>query len=163
MDSNQQTNSNQETTKKDWYDKHYKLLLVIPIIVLVLSLAYIGYFYYSHKTIMLRDASLTGGTSITLNVMGQDIDSVSLEAKLKTQFTSKQAYFEMNCWLNQSFQIRSGINKGICDKQISIFCSSSTTQGGEHHHAQPQYTDDDDDHPQRPAVRRKITGRDARH
>ena len=71
-------------TKSDWYDKWYKLLLLIPIVVMVLCIAYIGYFYSVNHTLMLRDASLTGGTTITFS--GNNIEMNSIESQLKSQF-----------------------------------------------------------------------------
>jgi len=48
------------------YDKNYKKLLFIPAILLVLSLAYIGYFYSVNGDFIKKDVSLTGGTTITI-------------------------------------------------------------------------------------------------
>ena len=58
-----------ETTEKlkRAYNKNYKLLLLIPIILLLISLAYIGYFYSKEGDFIKKDVSLTGGTIITLN------------------------------------------------------------------------------------------------
>jgi len=50
----------------NWHDKHYKTLLLIPAIILILSIAYIGYFYSVNHDFIQKDVSLTGGTSITI-------------------------------------------------------------------------------------------------
>ena len=50
-----------------WYNKNYKFLLIIPIILLVLSLGYLFYFFSQNNDIIKRDISLTGGTSVTIN------------------------------------------------------------------------------------------------
>ncbi|MBS3078648.1 hypothetical protein J4218_00840 [Candidatus Pacearchaeota archaeon] len=73
----------ENTEVKDWYDKWYKKLLVIPIILILVSMAYLGYFYSQHNDIMLKDVSLSGGTTITL--LG-NIDSGNLESQLKEKF-----------------------------------------------------------------------------
>jgi preprotein translocase subunit SecF len=73
-----------ETKGKDWYDKYYKLLLVIPVVILIISLVYLGYFFNKTGDVMLKDSSLTGGTTITIT---GDIDSKSLESSLKSQFS----------------------------------------------------------------------------
>lgn len=76
-----------ETTSikfEKFYNNNYKKIFIIPIIILILSLSYIGYFYYKTGDIMLKDSSLTGGTTITL--IG-DIDSKVLESSLKSQFS----------------------------------------------------------------------------
>lgn len=51
---------------KNWYDKNYKKLLVLPAIVLLLSFIYLGVFYIQNKDIIHRDVTLTGGTTITI-------------------------------------------------------------------------------------------------
>jgi len=84
MEANQETSHEHHHSKSDWYDKWYKPLLVIPVIIMIISLAYIGFFYYQNHTIMLRDSSLTGGTTVTIT--GGDIDTVALGSQLKSQF-----------------------------------------------------------------------------
>jgi len=73
-----------ETKRKDWYDNWYKVLLIAPVLLLILSLGYLGYFFYQHGDIMLKDSSLSGGTTITL--IG-DIDLAKLESSLKSDFS----------------------------------------------------------------------------
>ena len=51
---------------KNFHDKYYKLLLLIPLIILVLSLIQIAGVYSETGDFMKKDISLTGGTSITL-------------------------------------------------------------------------------------------------
>src|SRR3989304_5746512 len=65
------------------YDRHYKLLLIIPVVVLLASIIYLGVFYSKTGDIIYRDVSLSGGTSITINgEINQDI----LEAGLREKF-----------------------------------------------------------------------------
>ncbi len=52
--------------RKNWHDRYYKLLLLIPTIVLVISLIYLYTFYQKNNDIIYRDISLKGGTSITV-------------------------------------------------------------------------------------------------
>jgi len=70
-------------TERSWYNRWYKLLLVIPIVLMVISLAYIWTFYSKNNDIMYRDVSLSGGTTITLH---GNVDSTELEASLKQDF-----------------------------------------------------------------------------
>jgi preprotein translocase subunit SecF len=69
---------------EEFHDKNYKLLLLIPAILFVLSIAYIGVFYSNNGDFMHKDISLTGGTTITIY---EDIDvadmMLSLEGKLE--------------------------------------------------------------------------------
>jgi len=52
--------------KKPFYDRYYKLLLIIPILMLLSSIAYVSFFYTQNHDIMHKDVTLTGGTSITI-------------------------------------------------------------------------------------------------
>ena len=62
-------NKDQEkvTSKKGWFDKHYKLLMILPIILLICSLIYLGFFYSKNKDFIIKDISLSGGTTVTLH------------------------------------------------------------------------------------------------
>lgn len=68
---------NQETqTKKNWYDKYYKLLLIIPAVLLLFSIIYLFQFNAQNGDIVFKDVSLTGGTTITVfdeNVSPDDV------------------------------------------------------------------------------------------
>tara|TARA_Y100000310_G_scaffold343210_1_gene449813 strand:+ start:121 stop:1014 length:894 start_codon:yes stop_codon:yes gene_type:complete len=57
----------EETTETtiSWYNRNYKKLLWIPIILLALSLFQLGQMYSQTGQIIERDITLTGGTSIT--------------------------------------------------------------------------------------------------
>ena len=76
MENKAESHQNQ----KGWYDKWYKVLFFIPIVILVASLIYLGIFYSQTGELINRDVSLKGGTTITLP---GDIDSAGVEAKLK--------------------------------------------------------------------------------
>ena len=64
-------------------DKHYKIILLIPIILLIISLTYLGVFYSKHHDILYKDVTLSGGTTITLE---SDFNSDNLETSLKAKF-----------------------------------------------------------------------------
>jgi preprotein translocase subunit SecF len=61
---NQNTEKKQKT--KLGYDKIYRLLLIIPGILLVLSLSYLFIFHQQNNDFVNRDVSLKGGTTITV-------------------------------------------------------------------------------------------------
>src|SRR3989344_2283553 len=51
---------------EEFYNKNYKLLMLIPIIVLIISLAFISYNYMSKGELINRDVTLKGGISATI-------------------------------------------------------------------------------------------------
>ncbi len=71
------------TTKKNWHDRHYKTLLLIPIVMLLFSFTYMGFFYSQHHDFFLKDISLVGGTSATIYV---NTDIPSLKEALTDRF-----------------------------------------------------------------------------
>lgn len=85
MDNNKENTIKNKNFKENfgkWYDKNYKLLLFIPLIVLLFSLGYLGYYYSQTGEFIKKDISLTGGTSIT--VFGEIPND--FESKLKADF-----------------------------------------------------------------------------
>ncbi|MFH1710698.1 MAG: protein translocase subunit SecF [Nanoarchaeota archaeon] len=75
--------STKENKLENWYNKYYKLFFFIPVALTLLSVIYLGFFFSQHNDFMIKDASLSGGTTITVN---GDIDSLKLESDLKGKF-----------------------------------------------------------------------------
>jgi len=69
-----------EIPRKNWHDKNYKLMLLIPLILIVGSLVYLGVNYSQTGELFKRDISLTGGTSIT--IYDENISTTDLENAL---------------------------------------------------------------------------------
>ena len=65
------------------YDKHYKKLLIIPFVILVLALGIIGYTYWNTGDFVNKGVSLKGGSTVTIN---QAVDVLELESYLKEEF-----------------------------------------------------------------------------
>jgi len=65
-----------------FHDKNYKLLLLIPLILLIFCFAYVASFYATHGDYIYRDISLTGGTAVTIY---DDLDSDQIKADLSNQ------------------------------------------------------------------------------
>ncbi len=84
-----------------WYDRNYKKLLLISIIVLIACFAYITVFYVQTGDIMYKDVTLTGGTIVTVfteqeiniqeieNFLSGELDDVSVR-KLEDITTRRQ-------------------------------------------------------------------------
>lgn len=49
-----------------FYNKNYKILMLLPIIVLVISLCYIGFFYAKNGDFIHKDISLSGGITASV-------------------------------------------------------------------------------------------------
>ncbi len=75
-------NEQKKLKLEEFHDKHYKTLLLIPGIILLLSLVYIGIFYSQNGDIINKDISLTGGTTVTLT---ENIDPQQIEIDLSSQ------------------------------------------------------------------------------
>lgn len=66
------------------YNKHYKKLLILPLLIVIFSLIYMGMFYSANNDFIYKDVSLTGGTSVTLSGEHSVEDlAISLEGKLE--------------------------------------------------------------------------------
>ena len=72
--------------QQNWYDKNYKKLLILPLVLLILSLAYIAFFYSQNNDFIKKDVSLTGGTTIT--IFGENtIDIEDLKNSISDKIT----------------------------------------------------------------------------
>ena len=67
---------------KNWHDKYYKVALLIPLILIVFSVAYLISFYNTNGDFIHKDISLTGGTSITIY---EKISPSEIEQNLKNK------------------------------------------------------------------------------
>ncbi|MFH1072142.1 MAG: protein translocase subunit SecF [Nanoarchaeota archaeon] len=96
-----------ERVYKNWliklYDKEYKKLLIIPMLILVFSLGVIAYQTITTGSFIIKGISLTGGQTITITEAG--INAEELQAYLQGQFVGK----DISVRLLSEF----GENKGV--------------------------------------------------
>lgn len=71
--------------QKNWYDKSYKLLLLIPIVMLIFSFIYLFQFTAEHGDIIKKDVSITGGTTIT--VFDSEVNIEELRTSIRAEFS----------------------------------------------------------------------------
>jgi len=64
---------------KNFHDKYYKHLLIIPAVLIIFSIFYMGNFYSVNNDFAHKDISLTGGTSVTIS---KDLDTADLILEL---------------------------------------------------------------------------------
>jgi len=106
----------QQTSRKNWFDKSYKLLMILPILLTILAVVYVGFFYYSHNhEIILKDVSLSGGTMITITA---DSNTINFE-EFKIALEQKSALRGVDISLRKLADIGTG-------KMLSIIVESSS-------------------------------------
>jgi len=81
MEQHTQTTETKKSEK--WFDKNYKFLMLVPIMVTLLCVVYLGFFYSQNHGFILKDVSLSGGTTVTIN---GDIDVQKLESALSQEY-----------------------------------------------------------------------------
>jgi preprotein translocase subunit SecF len=69
---------------KNFYDKIYKWLLILPSLLLIFSVIYLVQFYNKNGDVIYKDVSLTGGTSVS--VFDGNIGLDALKNSLKSEF-----------------------------------------------------------------------------
>ncbi len=82
----QKTNEKSEIEKfnfEKFYNKNYKILLAIPLIFLIICFIYLYNFQIKNGDIILKDITLTGGTSIQIN---SKVNVEDLKLKLEANF-----------------------------------------------------------------------------
>jgi preprotein translocase subunit SecF len=70
--------------QKNWYDRSYKWILILPLLLLIISVVYLYQFNSANGDLIRKDVSLTGGTTISL--FDSNVDSASLKSELATKF-----------------------------------------------------------------------------
>ena len=65
------------------YDRYYKIIMLIPVILLVLGLGYLYFFAQQNGDIIKKDITLTGGTSIEITAK---VDIPALRSELEKNF-----------------------------------------------------------------------------
>jgi preprotein translocase subunit SecF len=73
----------QEKHKRNWHDRYYKKLLIIPLALIIFSFVYMGIFYSQNDDFFLKDISLKGGTSATVYA---SLDILDLKDALVQEF-----------------------------------------------------------------------------
>jgi preprotein translocase subunit SecF len=67
------------TKFREFYDKHYKLLIIVTALLILLSFAFMSIFYIHNHDFIYKDVSLSGGTSITIYGNNLDINKMKID------------------------------------------------------------------------------------
>ena len=70
----------------NFYDRKYKLLMILPFVVLLLAFVQIGYQDVTTGDFMNKGVSLKGGITVTIPVSETDLTSDSLEKQIKSNY-----------------------------------------------------------------------------
>lgn len=97
------TEEHNQPPGKSWYDKNYKYLLILPILVLIISAIYLVNFQKQNGDIIYKDVTLTGGTTIT--IFDPNINLDELNSALQTKFP--------DIHLRKISDFRTGEQKGV--------------------------------------------------
>ena len=89
---------------KKFYEKNYKLLMIIPIVIFLLAVGQIAYQVASTGSFINKGISLSGGMSITVP-LDKDIDASAVRSSLESQFKNH----DINVRHLESFGKSSGI------------------------------------------------------
>lgn len=87
---------------KNWHDRNYKKLLLIPLVLLVVSVIYLADFTEKNGDFVKKDVSLTGGTAVTLF---EKISIPDLESALSTKLPDLST--------RELYEITTGEQKGV--------------------------------------------------
>lgn len=100
-----------------FYNKHYKKLMVIPILLLILAIIFIGGFYSKNNDLFKKDVTLSGGVTLSLYT-DKDVDVDSLEKTLKDKFTGSDIFIRE-------------LSEFGTEKQTGIIIEASEVKGDE--------------------------------
>ena len=97
---------------KSFYDKNYKLLLMIPFLLALLSLVSISVLYSQTGDFFIKDISLKGGSSISIKPEAQ-IDLVELETFLIEEYPSEE-------FLIRALEFRGALSGFVIDTTLPV-------------------------------------------
>jgi len=113
----------QHEHKKNWYDRTYKLQILLPLAVLVFCVIYLGQFYVNNGDIIYKDVSITGGTTITVF---KTVDIAALRQSLSPEFPDIEvrALSDFRTGEQRGFFVETSANvdlvKAALEKQLGL-------------------------------------------
>jgi preprotein translocase subunit SecF len=93
----------EKTEKGNWYDKWYKVFFWIPILFLAFCVFYLYGFNLEHGDIILKDVTLTGGT--TISIFDENIEIEDMKSSLVFKFDDIRAREILNVRTNKQIGV----------------------------------------------------------
>jgi len=107
---------------EELYNKYYKLILAIPILLLILSLIYLVSFYSKTGDIMRKDVTLTGGTSITvLTDKGVNIPEITAALSKTVEDPSVRILTDIRTGKQVSFSVETKSEAPVLKKALEDY------------------------------------------
>jgi preprotein translocase subunit SecF len=100
-----------------FHDKNYKLLLLIPLVLIISGFVYMGFFYSQHHDFINKDVSLTGGTTVTIDVINKPIDTDNIKKIFSEKLESVNVREISDLFTNQQKAVVVEIKTETCDEQ----------------------------------------------
>ncbi len=100
-----------------FYNKHYKKLMIIPLILLILAIFLISGFYAKNNDFFKKDVTLSGGVTLSLYT-NIDVDVDDLESSLNDKFPISDIFIRK-------------LSEFGTEKQIGIIIEASEVEGKE--------------------------------
>ena len=112
------------------YDKHYKILFLIPIILLIISLVYLFSFYQRTGDFINKDVSLSGGTTITLtgSLLEKDLDKFEKDLKSENNDITFRKLTEFTSGRTIALVIESQEEPEVLTQKIESLLEAKLTQ-----------------------------------
>jgi len=114
--------------EKNWYDRNYKKLLIITVVLLLFSVVYIVHFNKKNGDFIYKDISLTGGTSITVY---EPINIANLKANLSSSLpglTTREIY-DLSTGEQKAVISETSANETFAQNDLENYLGYSLVQG----------------------------------
>ena len=114
--------------KRNWHDRNYKKLLLIPAILILISIIYLFMFNAQNGDFVYKDISLTGGTSITVF---EKTNIAELELNLSNQLpdlTIREIY-ELTTKEQKAFTIETTADSDVAKQAIQGYLGIELIEG----------------------------------
>jgi preprotein translocase subunit SecF len=114
--------------KKNWHDKIYKKLLIIPAIMILFSIIYMISFNSQNGEFMKRDISLTGGTSITVFEVA-DVSELELALKNDLPDLVVRTIYELRTNEQKAFIIETTADSETAKEVVENYLGKELIEG----------------------------------